>query len=403
MERNAAIAGLTLATTTLQGRFRELIEKVAADAGPVVLLIDEYDKPLVDFLNDPDRLEANRSVMKSFYSVLKGRDEHIRLLFVTGVSRFSRVSIFSDLNNLEDITIDRNFHALVGITQAELETVFAAEIESLSGEYTDILRQIKEWYNGYSWGNVGQRLYNPFSLLNLMKGRTFMNYWFTTGTPTFLLEQLKKRKLSDMDSVEISLNALADFNTDRLNMASLLFQTGCLTIKALEGQLCTLGYPNREVRQSLLDGLLDIYRESDVTDSLSLVTSLRKSLASGDVGRAVAVLNSLIGDIPYDYWNADKESIFTIITVLSFKLAGVDAYTEVHSSKGRCDVLVRTDDYIYVIEIKLDGTAQEALAQVLRQDYLQPYGGDKRKKLAIGISFSSAARKVAEYLVQEVG
>ncbi len=401
LTRNAGLVGVALEAKTLQGMFRELIERTAAGIGQVVLLIDEYDKPLIDFLHDTDQLEANRSVMKSFYSILKGRDGQIRLLFITGVSRFSRVSIFSDLNNLEDITIDRNFHSLVGITQAELETVFAEEIGSMESEYPDVIEQIRKWYNGYSWGE-DKRLYNPFSLLNLMKGRAFMNYWFTTGTPTFLFEQLKQRKLGDMDGVEVSLNTLADFNTDRLNMASLLFQTGYLTIKELDGQLCTLGYPNQEVRQSLLDGLLNTYRESEITDSLSLVTALRRSLVAGDVERTVAALNGLIGEVPYDHWNADTESIFTIITVLVFKLAGVEVYTEVHSAKGRCDVLVKTDDYIYVIELKLDGTAQEALDQVIAKNYLQPYGADGRKKLAIGISFSSADRHVAEYLVKEV-
>jgi len=401
LERSAAQLGLLLETHTLQGKFRELIEKAAEAMGQVVILIDEYDKALVDFLQDTDQLEINRSVMKEFYSVLKGRDAQIRFLLLTGVSRFSRVSIFSDLNNLRDITISNPFSTIAGITQEELERDFSSEIESLKRANPTILEDIREWYNGYFWGG-NETLYNPFSLLNFMADPEFRNYWYTTGTPTFLFDQLKKNKLGDLDGTKTSENALAEFNVDRLDMKSLLFQTGYLTIKNREGQIYTLGYPNREVKESLLDGLLNAYREPVVDDSLVLVADLRQALRKGDVPTAVTLLDSLIGEIPYDHWNADKESIFTIITVLVFRLAGVDVYTEVHSSKGRCDVLVKTDDYIYVIELKLDGSAQEALDQILNRQYLQPYGADLRKKVAVGVAFFSEGRNVAEYLVKEV-
>ena len=392
----AAEVGVTLAETNLKGKFRELIQKASAN-GQVVILIDEYDKPLVDYLDNPERLTENRSVFKEFYSVLKDADRYIRLLFITGVSRFSRVSIFSDLNNLEDISIGRNFHALAGISQEELERDFAPEIADMQREQPDVLADIKEWYNGYSWGGP-YRLYNPFSLLNLMKSREFMNYWYTTGTPTFLFEQLKKRKLGDMDGIEVSANTLADFNTDNPNMASLLFQTGYLTIKSVEDQIYELGYPNREVKESLLDGLLNTYREPVLSDSLVLVTRLRKAINTGNIKALITTLDSLIGQIPYDHWRGDTESIFNIITVLTFRLAGVEVHTEVHSARGRCDVLVKTGDYLYVMELKLDGTAQEALDQILASGYLQPYGNDPRKKIALGIAFSSADRCVAEYL-----
>jgi len=269
--------------------------------------------------------------------VLKGRYEQIRFLLLTGVSRFSRVSIFSDLNNLEDITIGQNFNNLVGITQYELEQSFAPELESMAADGVGLATDIKAWYNGYTWGGH-DTLYNPFSLLNLMKSREFRNFWYTTGTPTFLLSQLKRLKLGDMDGLRVSENALADF---------------------------------------------------DANDP-------------GDVPNVIAALDSLIGQVPYDHWRADKESIFTVITVLTFKLAGVEVHTEVHSSRGRCDVLVKTPTFIYVMELKLDATAQEALDQILTQSYLQPYRNDRRKKLAIGIAFSSESRTVAEYLVEEM-
>ena len=398
LAENARRLGVELSHTSYDQQFKELIEKVSAQ-GQVIILIDEYDKALIDYLDDLDKLDEHRSVMKNFYSVLKGRDGQIRFFFITGVSRFSRVSIFSDLNNLEDITIGKNFNNLVGITQAELEHNFGPEISEMTQENPATLVKTKEWYNGYSWGGK-ETLYNPFSLLNLMKSREFRNFWYTTGTPTFLFEQLRKRKLGDMDGIQASANTLAEFNTDKLDMASLLFQTGYLTIRNESGQIYDLSYPNREVKESLLDGLLNVYRDPVVADSLVLVTALRNALNSGNVPVIIQTLNSLIGQIPYDHWRGDTESIFNIITVLTFRLAGVDVHTEVHSAHGRCDVLVKTENYIYVLELKLDGTAKEALDQIIATDYLQPYVADPRKKLALGISFSSKGRKVAEYLIE---
>src|SRR5690606_7958974 len=307
----------------------------------------------------------------------------------------------SDLNNLRDITVNAQFGTVAGISQAELERDFAMEISEMSSDSPDILSAIKTWYKGYWWRGP-ERVYNPFSLLNFMADRTFDNYWYTTGTPAFLFEQLKNRKLGDMDGVQASANALADFNTDRLDMVSLLFQTGYLTIRQQTGQLYELGYPNREVRESLLDGLLNAYREPVTPDSLALVTALRNALGTCDIKGLINTLDSLIGQIPYDHWRGDTESIFNVITVLTFKLAGVEVHTEVHSAKGRCDVLVQTERYIYVMELKLDGTAQEALDQIVRQHYLQPYTDDPRTKIALGISFSSADRTVADYLVREM-
>lgn len=398
---NAARLGVSLTDTSYDQQFKELIDK-ASQFGQVVILIDEYDKPVTDYLDDLQTVVSNRSVMKSFYSVLKELDGKIRFLFLTGVSRFSRESIFSDLNNLEDITINDQFHTLVGITQRELERDFADELSEMRRDDLDILTKVKDWYNGYSWGGT-EKLYNPFSLLNLMKSRKFHNFWFATGTPTFLFGQLKKNKLGDMDGVQASANKLAEFNTDRLDMVSLLFQTGYLTIKEVKGggRLFVLGYPNLEVKESLLEGLLDVYREPVVGDSLGLVVDLRMAFEGGNVKGVIEQLNSLIGQIPYDHWNAEKESIFTIITVLTFKLAGVEVQTEVHSSKGRCDVLVKTEDYIYLMELKLDGTAQDAVDQIFEKRYLEPYQADKRKKIAIGIAFSSADRQISEYLVME--
>ena len=289
---NATNLGIEVTGDNIKDCFRELIEK-ASVKGQVIILIDEYDKPIIDFLEEPEEVDANRSVMKSFYSILKGSDKHIRLLLITGVSQFSQVSIFSDLNNLDNITLTTHYGGLVGITQSELETDFAPEITELSKTNPDILAQIKDWYNGYTW-NLKTWVYNPFSLLKFMKDPVFRNYWFSTGTPTFLFKLLKKMALYDIESIEIGSLELSDFNVEKPSPGALLFQTGYLTLKSIspDGDVFELGFPNREVKASLLDGLLSTYRETYPVGSIANVAKIKTALRNGDVAGMVSQINS---------------------------------------------------------------------------------------------------------------
>jgi hypothetical protein len=403
LDLNAKKLGLTLTAKSYDQQFRELIEK-ASVSGNVVILIDEYDKPLIDYLEEPEKAALHRDIMKNFYSILKGADGYIRFLMITGVSRFSKVSIFSDLNNLEDITLGKNFNDLVGITQQELESDFAEELEDLPEGFAldkpGLLKEIKKWYNGYSWGGE-ETLYNPFSLLSFMKQREFRNYWFATGSPSFLIKQIKGKGEFDFDNIYLGEISLGNFDiTDTLS-APLLFQTGYLTLKNYnpELQMYELGYPNKEVKASLLDALLSAYREVFPGDSIAVTGNLKTALLTGDISKIIEGLNAVISTIPCDHWRADTESIFHIIMHLTFKKIGVDVESEVHSSKGRCDVLIKTIRFIYVMELKLNGSARDALEQILSQQYLQPYSSDERKKIALGINFSSKERAVAEYEV----
>ncbi|SEA56744.1 PD-(D/E)XK nuclease superfamily protein, partial [Arachidicoccus rhizosphaerae] len=259
-----------------------------------------------------------------------------------------------------------------------------------------------QWYNGYTW-NMKTWVYNPFSVLNFMDDPIFDNYWYATGTPTFLFKLLKKSKLFDVDGMRIGRSDLATFDISNADPGPLLFQTGYLTIKktSADRKVIELGYPNEEVKESFLNGLLSTYREIYPTGSMPVISNIKEALRNGDIGGLVNQLNSLVATIPYDHWNAGTESIFTVVTFLAFKLAGIDVHTEVHSAKGRCDVLAMTDRYIYVIELKLDGTAEEALQQIKDKGYLQPYAADARKKLAVGITFSSEKREVSQYQVVE--
>ncbi len=402
LEENAARLGVNLEETTIDQKFRELIRKAAA-SGKVVILIDEYDKPIIDNLDNIPLAQENRDVFKSFYSVLKDADEYIRLLLITGVSKFTKVSIFSDLNNLRDITLSPSYATLAGITQTELEANFIPEIQELQQTNPAILENIKTWYNGYSW-NGTDTVYNPFSLLNFMADRQFRNYWFATGTPTFLVEQIKKKGEFNFEDLSVGDIGLGNFAIEDIETVPLLFQTGYLTIKSYDPdtQLYELDYPNKEVKASLLDVLLSAYREVFPGDSMALTANLRKALQGNDIPRVTELLNTLISTIPYDHWKADNESIFHIVRHLAFKKIGVDIQSEVHSSSGRCDVLIQTATHIYAIELKLDATAEQALGQILNKGYLQPSMADKRKKVAIGINFSSKDRKIDDYLVKEI-
>ncbi|SFD59626.1 PD-(D/E)XK nuclease superfamily protein [Chitinophaga sp. CF118] len=395
---------IQLVEDNLALKFRELIRK-AAKKGRVVILIDEYDKPITDYLEDLEKVEENRSVFKSFYSVLKDADEYIRLLLITGVSRFTKVSIFSDLNNLNDITIHRSYATIAGITQQELESNFAEEITEMQQRQPDLLSKLKFWYNGYAWHEDAERVYNPFSILKYMDGRDFRNYWFQTGTPTWLVKHMKESGEFEFENIHIDEIALGNLNVEHFSSLPVLFQTGYLTLKGYDtdAELYKLGYPNKEVEDSLNDALLSAYRNVyPASNSVAVTTDLGKALKSNDIPQMIKALDVILSTIPYDHWRAESESIFHIIVHLSFKRLGLDVRSEVHSSTGRCDILVFTDKYIFAIELKLNGTAQTALDQIFDKGYLRSYQLDARKKIAIGINFSSEKRSVEEFLVKEI-
>jgi hypothetical protein len=396
--------GIELEADNLKGRFEELIRKVSTN-GRVVILIDEYDKPITDYLEDLEKVEENRAVFKSFYSVLKDADQYIRLLLITGVSRFTRVSVFSDLNNLNDITIHRKYATLAGITQQELESNFSEEITEIQQHQPDLLSNLKFWYNGYAWHENAERVYNPFSLLKYMDGRDFRNYWFQTGTPTWLVKHMKEQGEFAIGNVFIGENALGYFNVENFSPVPVLFQTGYLTIKGYDADagLYELGYPNKEVEDSLTDALLSAYRNLfPGNDSMAVTNDLGKALKNNNIPQMIKALDALLSTIPYDHWKAESESIFHIILHLSFKRLGLDVRSEVHSAIGRCDILVFTTQYIYALELKLNSSALTALNQIFEKEYLRSYQTDARKKVGIGINFSSEKRAVEEFLMKEV-
>ncbi|SFE31877.1 PD-(D/E)XK nuclease superfamily protein [Chitinophaga sp. CF118] len=394
---------IELEANNLKGRFEELIRKASVNEN-VVILIDEYDKPIIDYLDDLSNAEENRAVFKSFYSILKDSDEYIRLLLITGVSRFTKVSIFSDLNNLRDITLLPQFETLTGITQEELDTNFKPELAELSAEDASFPAQIKEWYNGYSWGGK-TTAYNPFSILNFMADRQFNNYWIATGTPSFLIKQVRSRPdfLFTEDNLEVDVSSLSDLYIDNIKPLTLMFQTGYLTIKSYnkEDRLYTLGYPNREVKESVLAHLATAYSFTDTGHVRPTIIELKKAFTDNNIKKVVDIIDTLLANIPNPLWIDAKESFYHGLIHTAFQLLGIEISSEVHSAKGRLDARVMTKTHIYVLEFKLDATAQHALDQIINKDYLGSYKLDPRKKVAIGINFSSAEKKISEYLIQE--
>ena len=400
---------IVLKEIDLKDRFKELIKKAAKDK-KVVILVDEYDKPIIDYLGDSDKIKENKAVLKEFYSVIKDADPYIRFLFITGVSKFTKVSIFSDLNNLEDISLSSYMNDVVGITQKEMEDNFKPFLtetaENLNETPEKLLNDIRNWYNGYNW--LGKNtLYNPFSLLSFFKKKQFQNFWFETGTPTFLIEEVTKRRKFNFSEVQSGYSGLSDFNTDNLSPTTLLFQTGYLTIKEYNPkfQMYTLGYPNEEVQSSLLQHLIGAYRFENASESTPLVVQMYNALHEKDVEKNIEefvnIINTAFATIPYDLWRGATELHYHALVHLTFSLLGTYMQSEVHSAKGRCDAIVQTPQYIYAFEFKLDESAEIALQQIEDKGYLTPFNQHNQEKIAVGINFSSEEKCVADFKIKE--
>lgn len=367
----------------------------------VVILIDEYDKPIIDYLDSEHvhLARENRGVMKTFYSILKDADPYLKLVFITGVSKFSQVSIFSDLNNLYDITFDLQYNEICGISQEELETNFSRELEIYDR------KKIKEWYNGYTWHVKGNTLYNPFSILNFFsKNGDFFNYWYTTGTPTFLIEKSKEEKFYEMEEVKVSSFKLQSFDIDALETIPILFQTGYLTIAGKDEILDNfyLTYPNKEVKQAYLERLTDHYIGAKNYSSKTILDSLLKALKTKDESKLSQAINDAFAYIPYPLWQKENEHFYHAIIHLLFSLLGVYIHSEVHTKDGRADAIILFEDQVYCLECKLDKTAEEAVQQVKDKGYLDAYRNKATRFHIIGINFSSVDKKVEKVIWVEV-
>ena len=394
---------LTLENTHHGAAFNELIEKTIEKTGKqVVVLIDEYDKPIVDYLDPYDLTKANeqRDTMKQFFSILKNASGHIRFLFITGVSKFSKVSIFSDLNHLFDLTLNPNFAGLCGYTQAELEHYFEPYLKTMPPE---TLEKMKLWYNGYSW-DAKTYMYNPFSVLNFFANGQYRNFLFETGTPTFLVRLMRKRFEYKLEETEVSNLILESFileKFDDLDVNSLLLQTGYLTIKEITpyGNFI-LNYPNREVKHAFGQFLLSQYTNTPVTAPYS--GNIMEALHKNNVARVVEVINTLIQAVPYQNYVKNEEKFFHAIIHLIFTMVGTDIRSEVHTPIGRIDSLVVMPNRIFLFEFKINETAEAALQSIKDRHYVESLRHLNKPITGVGITFSPKTKGVADWKEEEL-
>jgi hypothetical protein len=378
--------------------FNELIKKIVKKTGrQVVILIDEYDRPIIDYI-DPYNLEmANkqRDILKGLFSILKGASNNIRFLLITGVSKFASVSIFSDLNHLIDLTLNKKYAALCGYTQTELEHYFAPYLKIMPSE---TLEKIKLWYNGYSWD--GQTfVYNPFSVLNFFEQQAYRNFWFATGTPTFLVKLLRKRFNYKLEETEVSDSILESFRLeklDELDVTSLLLQTGYLTIKNISphGNFI-LDYPNQEVRQAFGQFLLSEYTQTPITVPYGV--NILQALDQNNLAEAINVINNLIQSVPDQNYVKSEEKFFHAIVHLIFTMVGSDPRTEMHTPTGRMDTVIITNDRIFLFEFKVDGTAAEAIQCIKDRNYAASLRLRNKPITGVGVVFSAAIKGIAAW------
>ena len=399
--------GRDKAEVTLALRFAGVVKRAALTTGErVVILVDEYDKPLLQAIGNSGLQQAFRSTLKPFYGVLKSMDGYIRFALLTGVTKFGKVSVFSDLNNLMDISMDERYTDICGISEVELFMNFDEDIHSLAmhnGQtYEQACAQLKEDYDGYHFCPDSPGIYNPFSLLNTFAKGRYGSYWFETGTPTYLVELLKK---SDYDLEQMSREETDSETLDSIftgdNPISVIYQSGYLTIKKYDREfgLYTLGFPNREVEEGFLRFLMPYYAKSDMTKSGFEIKRFVDDVRKGDIDGFMERLRSFLADCPYEMAR-DVELHYQNVLFIVFRLAGLYTRVEYRTSRGRIDMVVQTADYVYVMEFKLDGSAEQALQQIEEKQYALPFAGDSRRVFSIGVNFSSETRNIDRWIVK---
>ena len=364
----------------------------------VVVLVDEYDKPILDNISDTQTAVTIREELKNIYSVIKDSDPYIKFAFITGVSKFSKVSLFSGLNNLNDITIESPYSAICGYTQQDLETVFADRLEGVN------LDEVKKWYNGYNW--LGEEVYNPFDILLYLRNKEFRSYWFETGTPTFLIQLLEEKQyfIPDIENIKASERIIGSFDVDRLEIETLLFQTGYLTIKSVRKIINTnqfiLGYPNSEVKQSLTDSIL-YFLTSATVEKENNKFAIFEAISNNDFDLLKRTFHAFFASIPHEWYRKNQishyEGYYASIVYCYFASLGLDVKPEDPTNHGQIDLAIRFENRIYLLEFKvveLTG-AGSALKQIKEKKYHEKYAG--RDVYLVGIEFSHEDRNIVNF------
>jgi len=390
--------------------FGELIEK-ASNLGKLVILIDEYDKPLVENIYAP-HIEEIRQVLENFYINIKASDEHLRFVFMTGVTKFSKVSVFSKLNNLEDITMDARFATMYGYTQDEVEHYFGERIDELADinkiDRTEYRETIRQWYNGFRFHPDATTVYNPVSMgMFINQGGRFTNFWFSTGSPSFIFDVLKKQKIDFFKTIheQIPDFVLDSFDVTNMLAAPLLLQTGYLTIESAQfifnKTLYRLNFPNLEIEIAFEHHLLGMLTERNLQDVSSEIVRLQMAIFNNDTAEMQKVLKSHIAAIPYTH-RSDMEENYQNIMFSIFRLIGANVHNEVHINNGRIDSVIVNHDHIYIFEYKMNQSADIAIAQLKEKGYATPYLSDGKPITLIGINFSKEERNIVEWKEEEL-
>ena len=395
------------AEVSLSLRFAGVVQRACEKTGErVVILVDEYDKPMLQAINSPELQDAYRSTLKPFYGVLKSMDGYIKFALLTGVTKFGKVSVFSDLNNLMDLSRDLRYFDICGISEEELLRDFSDDIQELADANGQTFEQacarLKEDYDGYHFCPDSPGMYNPFSILNTFAKKTYGSYWFETGTPTYLVELLKKSNydLEEVSHVETDANILDSIFTDD-NPIPVIYQSGYLTIKGYDKRfgIYTLGFPNREVEEGFMNFLLPFYANVNKTSSPFEIKKFVTDVESGDIDGFMERLQSFLADCPYELAK-DVELHYQNVLFIVFRLTGLYTKVEYHTSRGRIDLVLQTDSYVYVMEFKLDGNAEQAMQQIEDKQYALPFAKDSRKVYTIGVNFSSETRNIDKWIVK---
>ena len=394
--------------TSIEGRFRALIRAAKLKTGRnVVVLVDEYDKPMLQAIGNEALQTDFRNALKAFYGVLKSADGDLRFAMLTGVTKFSKVSVFSDLNNLKDISMSLHYHDICGITEKELHATFDAEVEKLAqaNEQTkeEAYLELQRRYDGYHFCGNSMGLYNPFSLLWTLSEQHYGSYWFSTGTPTYLVELMKEVNLNpkELSGYEADASELDSIQIKVDNPIAILYQSGYLTIKEYnpEFNVYVLDYPNEEVKEGFIKFLMPYYTYSKTSTHSTVISKFVMSLRKGDAERFMQLMQSLMADIPYELVR-DLENHYQNVMYIITKLMGLYIQAEYRTSRGRIDLLIGTDKYVYIIELKLDGSAEEALAQINAKDYALPFTIGEREVVKIGANVTSETRNLDKWIIE---
>ena len=397
---------IRLVETDFQEQFKELIEKLSKKHGNVVLLIDEYDKPIIDYLEtlEIEKAKVNRLTLRSFYSVLKNAGTSLELVFITGISKFAKVSLFSHLNNLTDITLSKEYAALTGYTQTELEFYFNDYLQRCANELKisreELLSHMKIWYDGYTWDGATE-MYNPFGTLNFLADRQFKNYWFSTGSPQFLIDQMRKHTRFDVENSVVNNTILDKYDIENIALIPLLFQTGYLTVKSLDPMTgdMVLDYPNKEVRESMYQFLIDDLAKNQYrTHTGHTIKDLNQAFVTKDLPQVKKILNALLADLPSETFVKQREGLYHGLIHLVFSYLGMFAHSEVHSSQGRADAVVQTLTDIFIFEFKFNKTAQEAFDQIITNKYANKYQTSGKTITGIGVNFNSDKKEIDDWI-----